>query len=231
MKRTVLLMMLVLCMHNACADIFTELQLLATAMKQLEELRNQYRTLNDTYLTAKNQLDSINRLKEMNTGHYGFGDLANGLDELNSWQSPTSTWEDALRNLSGGNADRYRALMQAYEANHPQLKEDNTKYMSQQEAAQFKEDKAVNRAVQVQTTDAYNQVNQHFEALQKLSKEIEKTSNTKGAIDLNSRLVTELGFIQLMQLRLTTLMSQQLSQDSLAELNDRAQMARFNHWE
>ena len=101
--------------------------------------------------------------------------------------------------------------------------------MSAETATRFKEDKAVNRAVQVQTSDAYNQINQHMEALQKLSQQIEKTENTKGAIDLNSRLVTEIGFIQLMQLRLQTLVSQQLSQDSLSELSDRAEMAKFNH--
>ena len=66
-------------------------------------------------------------------------------------------------------------------------------------------------------------------AIHKLSQQIEKTVNTKGAIDLNSRLITELAFIQLMSLRLQTLMSQQVAQDSLSELQDRAEMAKFNH--
>ena len=213
----------------AQADILTELQLLATAMKQLDQLRSQYRTLNDTYLTAKNQLDSVNRLKEMNSGHYGFGELENGLDQLKSWQSPTSTWDEALRSLSGGNPERYDALVKAYEANHPVLSEANTaRFMSAPEATRFKEDKAVNRAVQVQTTQAYNEINKHMEALQTLSKQIEKTANTKGAIDLNARLMAEIGFIQLMSLRLQTLMSQQVAQESLSELQDRAEIARFN---
>ena len=64
--------------------------------------------------------------------------------------------------------------------------------------------------------------------LHKLSQQIEKTPNTKGAIDLNSRLVTELAFIQLVSLRLQTLMSQQVAQESLSELQDRADMVRFN---
>ncbi len=67
-----------------------------------------------------------------------------------------------------------------------------------------------------------------MEALHKLSKQIEKTPNTKGAIDLNSRLLTELAFIQLMSLRLQALISQQTAQDSLSELQDRAENARFN---
>ena len=215
--------------ESAHATIITDLPLLATAMKQLDELRNQYRVLNDTYSNAKSQLDSVNRLKDMNSGHYGFGEFENSLDELKSWQSPTSTWDEALKNLSGGNPERYDALVKAYEANHPNISDANTaKFMSTGQATRFKEDKAVNRAVQVQTTSSYNEINQHMESLHKLSQQIEKTANTKGAIDLNSRLITEIGFIQLMSLRLQTLMSQQVAQDGLAELQDRAEMAKFN---
>jgi len=211
------------------ADPISDAKLLLTAIDQLKQLRRQYEMLKDTYDNAKNQLDNLQRLKEMNSGHYGFGELENGYDQLRSWQSPASTWDEALRSLSGGNPERYDALVKAYEANHPTLSEANTtRYMSAPEANRFKEDKAVNRAVQVQTTQAYNDINQHMETLQKLSKQIDKTDNTKGAIDLNSRLMTEMGFIQLMNLRLQTLISQQLSQDSLNELSDRAEMARFN---
>ena len=58
-----------------------------------------------------------------------------------------------------------------------------------------------------------SEINQHIAALHKLSQQIEKTANTKGAVDLNSRLITELGFIQLMSLRLQALTSQQLAQE------------------
>lgn len=204
-------------------------QMILLAFKQLGELRAQYQVLMNSYETAKSQLDNLNQLKSMNSGHYGFGDLNNGIDTLQSWQSPTSTWQDALQNLSGGNQARYQALIDAYEKNHPALNESPyTKNMSPTNAAQFKEDKAVNRAVQVQTTESYNAINQHMAALHKLSQQIEKTANTKGAIDLNSRLITEIGFIQLMSLRLQALMSQQAAQDGLSALQDKAEMAKFN---
>lgn len=213
------------------ADIFgvEDVQMIAIALKQLNELQTQYRVLKDTYQAAKSQVDNLNQLKSMNSGHYGFGDLNNGLDVLQSWQSPVSTWQDALHNLSGGNPERYQALVDAYEKNHPSLSESNyARYTTPEKAARFKEDKAVNRAVQVQTTQSYNETNQHIAALHKLSLQIEKTANTKGAVDLNSRLITELGFIQLMSLRLQALTSQQIAQESLSELQDRAEMAQFN---
>ena len=213
------------------ADILgvADTELILNSLKQLSQLRDQYRLLSDTYQSAQNQLDSMNRLKDMHSGHYGFGDLSNGLDELQSWQSPVSTWDDALKNLSGGNQSRYKELVDAYEKNHPNISDESvSRYMTPNDISRFKEDKAVNRAVHVQTTEAYNVINKHIESLHNLSKQIEKTPNTKSAVDLNSRLLAEIGFIQLMSLRLQTLVGQQLSQDSLAELNDRAEMARFN---
>ncbi|HAU1146983.1 type IV secretion system protein [Legionella pneumophila serogroup 1] len=213
------------------ADILgvEDAQLILLAMKQLGELQEQYRVLSDTYQTARSQLDNLNQLKSMNSGHYGFGDFNNSLDSLQSWQSPVSTWQDALQNLSGGNQQRYQALMDAYEKNHPALDEVSySRFTTPANVMRFKEDKAVNRAVMVQTTESYNEINKHMEALHKLSQQIEKTPNTKGAIDLNSRLITEIGFIQLMSLRLQALISQQAAQENLSALQDRAEMAKFN---
>ena len=101
------------------ADIIgvADAEMIAVALKQLNELQTQYRVLKDTYQAAKSQVDNLNQLKSMNSGHYGFGDLNNGVDALQSWQSPVSTWQDALHNLSGGNPERYQALIDAYEKN------------------------------------------------------------------------------------------------------------------
>ncbi|HDO7798502.1 TPA: hypothetical protein P5R21_000717 [Legionella pneumophila] len=232
MKRAACLLIAALGISSAShADILgvEDAQLILLAMKQLGELQEQYRVLSDTYQTARNQLDNLNQLKSMNSGHYGFGDFNNGLDSLQNWQSPVSTWQDALQNLSGGNQQRYQALMEAYEKNHPALDENSyARFTTPANAARFKEDKAVNRAVMVQTTESYNEINKHMEALHKLSQQIEKTPNTKGAIDLNSRLITEIGFIQLMSLRLQALISQQAAQENLSALQDRAEMAKFN---
>ncbi|CZG79679.1 type IV secretion system protein [Legionella pneumophila serogroup 1] len=232
MKRTACFLIAALAISGAShADIFgvEDVQLIALAMKQLGELQEQYRVLTDTYQTARSQLDNLNQLKSMNSGHYGFGDFNNGLDTLQSWQSPVSTWQDALQNLSGGNQQRYQALIDAYEKNHPALDESSyARFTTPANTIRFKEDKAVNRAVLVQTTESYNEINKHMEALHKLSQQIEKTPNTKGAIDLNSRLITEIGFIQLMSLRLQALISQQAAQENLSALQDRAEMAKFN---
>ncbi|GGI82594.1 type IV secretion system protein [Legionella impletisoli] len=230
-RRTCLLLILGLLASPSYADLLgvEDAALLAKTIEQLQVLKNQYNTLKRTYENSSAQLNAIKEMKKQNKGHYGFGDLNNGLDTLQSWQSPASTWSDALRNLSGGNPSRYQALVEAYEKNHPALDENQyAQNTTPAQTARFKEDKAVNRAVLVQTTDSYNEINRRMKVLHDLSKQIEKTDNTKGAIDLNSRLITELAFIQLMSLRLQTLMNQQVAQESLAELQDRAEMAKFN---
>lgn len=230
-NRKMFLMALLLSAQSVNADIIgvSDVELIATSLKQLSTLRDQYRLLKESQQQAKDQLKSVNSIRDMNSGHYGFGELSNGLDALQSWQSPVSTWQDALHNLSGGNPARYQSLVDAYEKNHPVLDEAAfARNTTPEQVTRFKEDKAVNRAVQVQTTESYNEINRHMDTLYKLSQKIEKTSNTKGAIDLNSRLVTELAFIQLVSLRLQTLMSQQIAQESLSELQDRAEMVRFN---
>ncbi len=206
-----------------------DVALLGKTIEQLRVLRDQYDTLKRTYENSSAQLNALKEMKKQNFGHYGFGDLNNGLEALQSWQSPANTWSDALHNLSGGNPGRYQALLEAYDRNHPALNENQyIQNATPAQATRFKEDKWVNRAVLVQTTDSYNQINHRMQVLNDLSKQIEKTENTKGAIDLNSRLLTELAFIQLMSLRLQTLMNQQVAQESLAELQDRAEIATFN---
>lgn len=231
MKRNIFILVLLLNITSAYADILSvaDMELIATNLKQLAVLRDQYQLLKNAQQQTKEQLQSVNRIRDMNSGHYGFGDLSNGLDELQSWQSPVSTWKSALQNLSGGDPARYQSLVEAYEKNHPALNEASLeRNTTPAQFTRFKEDKAVNRAVQVQTTETYNQINRHMTALHNLSQKIEKAANTKSAIDLNSRLLTELAFIQLSSLRLQTLMSQQVAQDSLSELQDRAEIAKFN---
>lgn len=228
MKKILLSILLLFVNHFTFADIIgvEDAQMLIVAYKQLEELRQAYRLLANTYQTSKSQLDELKQLKSVNSGHYGVGNLNNGLDVLQSWQSPASTWQDALQNLSGGNQSRYQALLEAYEKNHPTL--DERPFVNPLSANRFKEDKAVNRAVLVQTSESYNEINKRMQALHDLSQQIEKTNTTKASVDLNARLITELAFIQLMSLRLQTLMNHQVAQDSLAELQDRSEMAEFN---
>ncbi len=215
----------------ASADLIgvTDAGLLANAAEQLRQLQDQYKLLNDSYSNAKSQLDGIEKLKSFNSGSYGFGDLNNGLDNLKGWQSSADNWEDTLKNISGGNQTRYNELVKAYESAHPTVSDaELTRGASPARITQFKQSRALNKAATVETTAMFNEINQRLKSIHTLSGNIDKAPNTKSAVDLNSRLVAELAYIEVMNLKLQTLISQQLAQAQANELADDSEMIRFN---
>lgn len=210
--------------------------MLANAVQQLKQLQEQYRTLQQTYdnaqqqlSTAQSQLDSVNQLKNFNSGHYEFGDLNNTLSDLKDRQWSPNTWDDALRNVAGGNPERYNELVKAYEKKHKTL-DDATfeKGASKEKLVQYKQAIEVNKAATVEGTYSYNEVNKHLKAVHDLSAKIEKAPNTKSAVDLNSRLLAEIAYIQTQNLKMQTLISQQLAQDGASDIAADSQIARFN---
>jgi type IV secretion system protein VirB5 len=213
------------------ADILgvSDAALLVKAIEQLEQLRSQYELLSQTYTNAKSQLASIESIKNYNSGHYGFGDLANSASDLKDRQWSSNTWDEALQNISGGNPSRYQELVSAYQKNHVSLDDDAyRKGASPQRLQLYKQNKAVNQTVSVQTTYVFNEINEHLKAIHDLSTQIEKTPNTKSAIDLNTRLLSEIAYIQTESLKLQTLLSQH---NALMGANDIAvdsENAKFN---
>jgi type IV secretion system protein VirB5 len=203
--------------------------LLANAAEQLKQLQEQYKTLEQTYDKATRQLDSINALKSFNSGHYQFGDLNNSLEDLKQRQWSPNTWDDALRNVAGGNPDRYNTLVKAYEKKH-QILDDKTfeQGSSHAQLIRYKQAVAVNKAVSVESTYSYNEINKHLKAVHELSMQIEQAPNTKSAVDLNSRLLAEIAYIQTQNLKVQTLISQQLAQNGADDIAIDSQMARFN---
>lgn len=216
---------------NSYADILgvSDVALLAKAVEQLDQLKNQYHLLTDTYNNARSQLAGIESLKSFNSGHYGFGDLANNPIDLKHRQWSANTWDEALQNIAGGNSERYQALVAAYQKNHI-LPDDDTyrKGASPSRLRQFQEGKVVNQAISVQATYVFNEINEHLKTIHALSTHIEKTPNTKSAVDLNSRLLTEIAYIQTESLKLQALLNQQNAFLGSSDLTTDAEIAKFN---
>lgn len=204
--------------------------------KQLTEMKKQYDLLNDTYQNAKaqldnakSQLDSVNQLKNFNSGHYQFGDLHNSLSDLKDRQWSPNTWDEALHNVAGGNPDRYKELVKAYEQKHKTLDDASfEKGASKEKLALYKEAIEVNKAASVEGTYSYNEINKHLKMVHDLSAQIEKAPNTKSAVDLNSRLLAEIAYIQTQNLKMQTLISQQIAQGGANDIASDSQIARFN---
>lgn len=213
------------------------LQQIAILGKQLNEMKKHYQMFKDQYSTArstlengKSQLESMTKIKDFNSGHYGLGNLKNSVRDLQNRQWSPSNWSDALKNISGGNPQRYNQLVESYKKSHPEIPKETFEKVgaSKEQVAQYQQDRTVNQAVVVQTTYAFNDLETHLKTVHEISSKIEQTENTKSAIDLNSRLLAEMAYIQIQQLKLQALMNQQAAQTTASTLSQTAEQVRFN---
>lgn len=198
-------------------------------IKEYQQLKEQYDLLTKTYENARKQLNEVKEISKTAKGHYGFGKVLNRLvDQRARHWSPTS-WEAALRGLAGGNPERYQQLVKQYQANHYQL--DRETYLQGGTLEQFNDYQQranVNQAAMVQASYAYNTLDAHLKIVEQLTQQIEKANNTKAAIDLNSRLIAELAYIEIQTLKMQTLVNQQLAQRAASGIATESQQVLFN---
>lgn len=210
--------------------------------KQLKEMQRQYQVLNSTYRNttqqlqngqsilnnAKSQLQSTKDLINKNSGHYGFGNLKNGIDDLKNQQWSADSWADALKGKTKNNSVQYSQLLKSYQSNHKTLSQDDfQKGASIETAKSYQHSVEVNQAAGVQSAYAFNEVNKSLERIHQLSQKIEKADNTKAAVDLNSRLLTEVAYLQTQNLKAQSLINQQLAQKQSLELSERAKASQY----
>lgn len=133
-------------------------------------------------------------------------------------------WDGALKTASGGNSTRYQELKTAYATKNPTLTNHNTQNIDTNALVQNsyiqKADTANTALAASQYT--YEDVNQRIRNLQDLIALIDdpaKNANEKAAIDLNSRLVAEVGLMQAQMLRLQSIQVQMQGVDAQDDVN------------
>ncbi len=185
---------------------------------ELTELTNQYQALQRQYQTI--------------TGHYGWGTFQNSLTQLkqvHEWAP--ATWQNALNGMAGGNPARYQQLLTEYKQNHRVLT--SSQYQKGRDAGLAKSYANQIKTNQTSATQAnyeFNQINQHLQALYKLSDAIEsdRSNNLKSSIDLNSRIEVETGYIAIEELRMQTLLNEQAASQTASRINQETETAEFN---
>lgn len=227
---------------NAHADLLgvSDAALLAKSMEQLNVLYKQLETVNKTYASAKDQfnatksilskaeaqLKSMDDLVKKNSGHYGFGNLQNAIADLHSQQWSPDNWQDALKGI-GGKSD-YQNLNHAYDKAHNILNTDEFKKGANDAVTlDYEQSVAVNKAASVQSEFAFNEINKSLKRIHELSTKIEHAENTKAAVDLNSRLLTELAYLQTQNLKSQSLINQQLAQKQALEISERGNVSKL----
>lgn len=92
----------------------------------------------------------------------------------------------------------------------------------------YAQDVQVNRAATVNATYAFDDIKTHLNTIHELSQQIDQAKNTKAATDLNSRLLTEMAYIQTQELKMQILLNQQLAQANADAIADKTASAKFN---
>ena len=207
----------------------TDVGAIANLVKSYNQLKSQYDLLHQTYENAQQQLDTAQQLTHDSEGHYGFGGMMNGPGDLKNQQWSPDDWHSTLQGLSGGNPARYQELVNTYKRDHPDLSpSDYQKGASRDQANVYAQDVQVNRAASVNATYSFNNIKTHLTRIHALSEKIDQAKNTKAAMDLNSRLLAEVAYIQTQELKMQILMNQQMAQTKADTIASKTASAKFN---
>lgn len=187
------------------------------AVMQFQELKRQYDMM-------KKQYDELTALKDSVTGSYGMGLLMNGAEDSASRRPLPQTWQEVVQMQKDG---FYGDRLEHYAKLLPDIA---TKILSthgqDRDVVGYKLAKDHTRTAFAATEAIYDQLQKRLATIETLVSRIDKTQNVKEAMDLNSRIVAESGFVSLDLARLnSTQLSLQavLQNDSNRELENHSE--------
>ena len=198
---------------------------IAKTSAMIKQLSDQYETMKQQYTTMQNQYSAV-------TGNYGFGNWHNAANDLQGREFNAPSWQAALKGEAGGNPARYQQLLAQYKKNHATMNQsDYAKGASKTAATNYSNQVKTNQVSATTATYEFNDLNKHLKSLQELGKQIENAAtnkDTKSAIDLNSRIVLEVGYIQVEEVRMATILNQQMAQASATQISQENAASQFN---
>jgi type IV secretion system protein VirB5 len=198
-------------------------------VNELKSLEKQYNMLKNTYDNAIRQYKMMNNVNDGLRGQYGYGTLLDTANDALSRNWSPSTWNNALNGVAGGNPARYQELQKQYEQNHQTVTP--VEYQRGSSAANTKDYQnqvAVNKTAAVQSAYAFDDIKQHLDRIHQLTQKIETTANVKASMDLNTRLIAELAYISTQELKMQTLINQQLVQQGSSQISSEIENSKFN---
>lgn len=163
----------------------------------------EFQQLKKHYDMLKKQYDELVALKDSVTGNYGMGILLNGIDDEASRRALPQTWQEVVEMQKKG---FYGDLLQHYSEMLPKI---DTNLLSanqkDRDVVGYKLSKDNTQSAFAATEAVYNQLDKRLKTIEELMGQIDKTQNVKEAMDLNSRIVAETGFISLDLARLNSM--------------------------
>ena len=225
--------------HYFTLAVFTLLMVPALAMMPVIDVGEIAKTtevisqLNDQYHSLQNQYHQLKTQYQAITGNYGWGSFENTFDDLQQereWSA--ADWQSTLQGMAGGNPARYQQLLAQYQQANATL-DPNTyaKGTDDNLATSYTNQVKTNQASATQASYEFGDINNHLNSLYKLGQEIEnaqKNNDMKSAIDLNSRIQLEVGYIAVEELRMQSVLNEQTASVQATQIANESEASQYN---
>jgi len=170
-------------------------QIPVTVTSDLQALQNQIESMAKWAEQLKSMRDQFNKLSqqyEAVTGHYGRGEI--GLtDAARAASVVPGSWQDVVARQKGGAFD---TLQNSAESRIKTLPRELFQHPDSQDAASYVLSTDAVRAAMAGGEALYAQVQTNLNNLTAMAAQIDLTSNTKDAADLQNRIAAENGMLQ-----------------------------------
>lgn len=173
---------------------------IAKLLQQIAEMKKQYDML-------KKQYNEAVQIKNSLQGNYGMGLLENGVDAIQGRRQLPKTWQEVvdlqkngqLPGLFAGKQDFYKKLLPTTDLKNFSSDPNNRNSVG------YKLSTDNTRAAFASVETLYDNIEKRMKTVENLTTAIDKTTNAKEAMDLNSRMVAETNFINLEMMRVNSL--------------------------
>ena len=198
-------------------------------IRNYNQLKSQFTLLQKTYKNAKESLEKATKLVENSQGHYGMGSLYDSDSDFSDREWSPDDWRSALTGSSEGNSAHYNELLTDYKKNHYSLSDsDYEKGASHDKMVSRHDALEVNRASQIHASYGFDDIKRELKIIHDLSLKIDTTENNKSALDLNTRMISELAYIQAEQLKMEVVLNQQFAEARSTSIDADSENSKFN---
>jgi type IV secretion system protein VirB5 len=217
--------------------IFTLSLLVLPISASADDISDILNVLNQIYQVQNHNLPTLptinTTLVSSLQGSFGYGSLLNTQNDLNQMLWSNNNWQDVLNNVGSGNAAQFSIAQKAYANLYPILSSNQIgQSLTNNDLTriQYGQQSAISRAGLAASQYSYDQINQHIQNIHNILAMLDNQPSEKAAIDLNTRLVAEISFIQLEELKQQDIQTQILATNSQGDVNSISDSAKFNQW-
>jgi type IV secretion system protein VirB5 len=174
-------------------------------------------------VNGKNQLISMTQIST-------YANMLNSPADIEARLYTAQSWQDALNGKSKGNNAAYQKILNSYEKKHPEVtaKEYRSTHTKKQ-YQQFDEHQKTVKTVAATSQNEYSNTNKYIQNITAIGKEASGANNTgvKTAIDLNTRMTEQLGYLIASNIRLESVNNNLASSNEQQALDKQKTVDQF----